>query len=115
MAKVTAPLLSLKATGQFANTMNFAGLNGGTRVYIKRDPKNSGTPQQKQKYAAGAANWQTLTAPEKAAWTATGKPKQLNGWQAFISYWLLLTPIPGGVQWDGGAAIWDGGAAIWQP
>lgn len=57
MAKVVAPLMSLEATGKFADAMVFQKGRGGKSIArIKKDPSNPNTEAQKshrQKMAAG--------------------------------------------------------------
>ena len=113
MAKITNPLMSISATGTIARKITFSGSTGGTRAFLRPTPKGTGTPAHKSRYSDGCAAWQLLSPAEKAAWSETGEPRRLNGFQAFMSAWLLETPSPYAI-WDGGAATWDGGTANWD-
>lgn len=57
MSKVTGPLLSLDASGKFADTLVFQNGRGGTKIArLKKDPKNPktiGQSAQRQKLGLG--------------------------------------------------------------
>lgn len=87
MAKLTAPLLSIDARGQFGKSMVFANWRGV--AYSRRFviPSNPNTAAQQQ--TRGVFNWLNqvwkLVDPDiQAIWTAFAKGKQLmnrNAWQ----------------------------------
>lgn len=112
MAKVTAPLHSLTASGSIGGTLTM--LRQSMRNIAKKKSRPGGTPSAAQLarralYQTRAAQWASLTQPEKDAWRAAGAARQITGFNAFMSAGIGST----GTQWDGGAALWDGGTAIW--
>lgn len=94
MAKITGPLFSVDAAGNFAGgTMQFRGGLRGTHAYRPANPKtiNKAPPTEAQTavrtaYQEIVAEWQGLTEQEKLAWDAaasnTGAP--VTGWNLYF-------------------------------
>ena len=71
MAKVTGPLFSIKASGQFASSMVFSNWKGINVVKKKGIPTGESTSQQnfvKACFADCADGWNELSAEEKVMW-----------------------------------------------
>jgi len=117
MAKVTAPLHSMTASGSIGGTLTM--LRALSRNIAKKKSKPSGAPSQAQierraYYRQASADWMALTPLEKAAWKPAADAKQITPYNAYMSA-ALAQYLPGaGVAWDGGAAQWDGGSAVWS-
>ena len=95
MAKVVAPLMSLEATGKFADAMVFQKGRGGKSIArIKKDPSNPDTDAQKahrQKMAAGGkairATGNTSAGKTFLASRITGE----NTWATVLSSSIIAT------------------------
>lgn len=117
MAKVTAPLHSVTASGSIGGTLTM--LRAMSRNIAKKKSKPGGAPSAAQLarrayYRQAAANWSALSAPEKAAWKPAADAAQITPYNAYISSALAAYSPAAGAAWDGGAAVWDSGAAVWS-
>lgn len=116
MAKVTAPLHSITASGSIGNTLTM--LRQLSRNIAKKKSKPGGAPSAVQVarrayYRQASADWMALTPLQKAAWKPAGDAAQITAFNAYMRA-QLAAYIPGtGLQWDSGGAVWDGGAAVW--
>lgn len=87
MAKVTAPLMSLDARGQFAKTMVFIGWKGIRTVrqfVIPANPNTAAQQAQRTLMAAAVATWKILGAVAKDAWNswAPYESKPMSGFNS---------------------------------
>lgn len=87
MAKVTAPLLSLDARGQFGKTMVFIGWKGIKTVRAYVVPANPNTAAQAAQRAIMAllvVAWKAMSTATKAAWNlwAPYETKTMSGFNA---------------------------------
>lgn len=117
MAKVTAPLMSMTASGSIANVLTM--LRASSRNIAKKKGAPGGTPSAAQLarrafYQSAAADWSAMTAPQKAAYAAAAAARQITPFNAYMSERLQAYNPAAGTQWDAGAAVWDGGATVWS-
>ena len=87
MAKLTGPLMSMSATGKFANSIVFVqGASGPVaRAYvIPSNPQSEAQTGVRAMMAWMSKEWAQLTAPEQATWlTAISKPGE-SAFNAFV-------------------------------
>lgn len=97
MAKLTGPLMSLDAHGNYAKQMTFRRGRNGTHVYRCIDPRlqNQAPPTEAQQavrtaYASLLTEWQALTTPEREDWTEIGYQQDppISGWNAYVQEFL---------------------------
>lgn len=96
MAKLTAPLLSLKASGQFAKTMvymNWKGIEDVRQYVIPANPNTAGQQAQRG-YMTNAVNaWHVdgYTALDVAAWNLYALAKKIaaSGFNMFTRFYVL--------------------------
>lgn len=117
MAKVTAPLHSLTASGSIGGTLTM--LRQSMRNIAKKKSRPGGTPSAAQLarrayYRQASADWMALTPLQKAAWKPAADAAQITPYNAYMSAALEAYSPAAGVAWDGGAAEWDGGTAVWS-
>jgi hypothetical protein len=117
MAKVTAPLHSLTASGSIGNTLTM--LRALSRNIAKKKSKPGGTPSAAQLarrayYRQASADWMALTNLQKAAWKPAADAAQITPFNAFMRAALKAYSPASGVAWDSGSATWDGGTAVWS-
>lgn len=87
MAKVTGPLLSLSASGEFAGLMEFRTGTAGTVVTTVRSvrpPRSPAQAAQSQRFANAVSGWRDLSATQKADWKTRGAAYALTGWQYYL-------------------------------
>ena len=92
MAKVTAPLFSLSASGQLAKSlvyMNWKGINDVRQYVIPANPKTEAQQGQRGHLTAAVSAWHTdgYTALDVAAWNlyALAKKVAASGFNMFAS------------------------------
>lgn len=117
MAKVTAPLHSISASGSIGGTLTM--LRSMSRNIAKKKSQPGGAPTAAQLarrayYRQASAAWMALTPLEKAAWKPAADAAQITPYNAYMSAALAAYSPAAGVAWDAGAAVWDGGAAVWS-
>lgn len=78
------------------------------------NPRTPAQMRQRARFAEGVAEWHTLAPEQRAAWKKIGRPRSLNGFQAFMRNWCLTTILPAHTVWDGAATIWDDGLTDWD-
>jgi hypothetical protein len=105
MAKVVGPIMSLDAKGKIKKTLVYQGFNGGVKVnkYSKPGSVNPFTPsasQLAQRAVIGArvAEWQALTAGQKAVWDQDAKDLGFHG-TGYHLYMHRATVSGGGDTW----------------
>jgi len=87
MARVTAPLLSLDASGTVGQTMTFAGWKGRNYVRQRVIPTNPRSPSQtgvRSMFKFLAQAWAGLLAAEKANYDAQAEALQLSSFNVFM-------------------------------
>lgn len=117
MAKVTAPLHSLTASGSIGSTLTM--LRSLSRNIAKKKSKPGGAPSAAQiarraYYRQASADWMALTPLEKAAYKPAADAAQITPYNAYMREALDAYSPATGVAWDGGSAVWDGGSAVWS-
>lgn len=88
MARVTGPLGSLTAAGQFGHTLIFQGGQQGTQVKKFATPKNPRTDAQKQtrRYTGPITRaWKSLMQVSRDSWSMGEDSKTNNGYHAYMS------------------------------
>jgi len=86
MAKLTAPLLSLDASGTFAGTTTFAKWKGINYARLRVDPANPKTTAQqlvRGAFAQAGLSWRLAPAAFRDPWTAFAKGRQFTGTNAY--------------------------------
>jgi hypothetical protein len=99
MAKVIAPLFSVRASGTLANTITY--VCGHLARYAGKKSEKGGQPPtaQNDKFSEAVALWQSFTDEQKQAWhdfaklvhdkrVCTNYEYYLNDYQLFMSYYL---------------------------
>lgn len=117
MAKVTAPLHSITASGSIGGTLTM--LRAMSRNIAKKKSKPGGEPSAAQLarrayYRQASAEWMALTPLQKATWKPAADAAQITPYNAYMSAALAAYSPAAGVAWDAGAAVWDGGTAVWS-
>jgi hypothetical protein len=87
MAKVTAPLLSMEASGQIGKTQVYAkwkGVQYGRRYVVPANPKSSAQSATRTVFYWLTQVWKLLDANVQVAWTAYASGKPLTNRNAFI-------------------------------
>lgn len=117
MAKVTAPLMSISASGSIGQTLTM--LKQMHRNIAKKKGKPGGQPSAAQLarrafYAQAAADWSALNPAQKLAWKPAADAAQITPFNAYMRAALNAYQPGTGAPWDAGAAIWDGGSAVWS-
>lgn len=100
MAKVTGPLLALRAHGDLSPALSYS-THRGTSI-AKKPPKHSDPkklPQLYQRWLFHTArwSWKSLTAGQQAAWKQTGYKYHLTGYQHYMKTYL---------QWPMDLKLW---------
>ena len=94
MAKLTAPLLSLRASGSINKTLTFFNCEHFSFVRSKRSPvKNADIPTagrlaQRAIYSQGIQAWKYLTDEERIAYNELKYPLSQTGFNRFMSKYL---------------------------
>ncbi len=87
MAKVTAPLFSIEASGKFGDSMVFGKWKGINYVRMHTKANQPNTKAQlavRDKFRQAAALYQRLTGDDKAAWKRSASGQPLTGYNLFI-------------------------------
>lgn len=89
MALVSAPLLSLDASGKLAGAIVFSKWKG--RQYVRSlvkpsNPRSGGQLGMRGAFKFLAQNWQNLTAGEQATWEDRADASVISPFNAFMSY-----------------------------
>lgn len=88
MAKVTGPLMSLDASGAFADTMVFAkwkGINYSRQYSVPSNPQTENQVKVREYFTAAVAAWQAETQETKDAWNTAANGQQLSGFNLYVS------------------------------
>lgn len=96
MARVTAPFLSLDASGKLADVLVASKWKGRNYMRLRVDPSNPQSDYQvgirnSMFYANTYFNKGTyLTAGQKAAWNAYAEAEQMSGWNRFARFYVVM-------------------------
>lgn len=107
MARATGPLFSVSAEGSIGNALTYTTWKGRATIKAKSIPTNPNTLAQRQaRFYIKLLNtlWDTLSAEEKATWSAEALARSMSEFNAFTSENLrrrsanqgILTAIGGG-------------------
>lgn len=93
MAKVTAPLLSMGASGTVGKTMTFGSWKG--IPYIRQrvtpaNPNSSGQQQTRTVFAGASQTWRLFNDDAKAPWNAFATGAQFTGRNAYVGRFTKL-------------------------
>jgi hypothetical protein len=87
MAKVTAPLLSMDASGQIAKTQVYASWKGvkyARQYVIPSNPQSAEQTQTRNCFYFGTQMWKLLPANVQAAWTSAAKGMAMTNRNLFL-------------------------------
>lgn len=92
MARITGPLLSLDARGNWARgALQFRGGLKATHAYrpappgsVNQAPATSAQSIIRQHYRAAIEDWRALSEAERADWNASAEEQHLSGWNLFL-------------------------------
>ncbi len=87
MAKVTAPLFSIEASGKFGDSMVFGKWKGINYVRMHTKANQPNTKAQiavRDKFRQAAALYQRLSGSDKAAWKRSASGQPLTGYNLFM-------------------------------
>jgi hypothetical protein len=99
MARVNGPLLSLDASGKFANVMVASIWKGRNYFRAHFIPTNHNTPDQQAQRAAFAAavlSWQGLYASAQDQWDVAARDvyPPISGFNYYVSQYCLQSGYP---------------------
>lgn len=89
MVKVTAPALSMEASGSLGGVMVFSKWKGRPYVrslVIPSNPKSGGQVGMRAMFSFLAKAWATLSAPNQATWEDRAAQLVVSEFNAFMSY-----------------------------
>jgi len=89
MVKVSAPVLSLDASGSIGGAMVFSkwkGRNYVRSLVIPANPKSGGQVGVRAMFKYLAQFWASLTAPNQATWESRADDSVISPFNAFMSY-----------------------------
>ena len=95
MTKLTGPLFSLGASGSIDQTLTYRtqkGQNVALKIPSHADPATLPQFYQRQTYRNGCFWWGSLSAPEKAAYRATGITHHRTAFQEAMAFYLPNQP-----------------------
>lgn len=93
MAKITGPLMSASAAGNWGKgALQFrAGASGRIHAYrpadpttINQQPASAAQETTRQSYRAAVAEWQLLDDAARAGWNERADSEGLSGWNLFL-------------------------------
>ena len=89
MAKLTGPLMSLSASGQFASTIVYAtwkGIKYARAYVIPENPNTSAQQVIRGYFSTAVAAWQGETSPHRLLWTdyASTNGLQESGFNLYV-------------------------------
>lgn len=116
MAKVTAPLMSLTASGSIANVLTMLHTNARQVAKRKSAPTGAASPFQTARrafYQLAAADWRALDQPTRTTYQPAADAARITLYNAYMAARLATFATGLGILWDQGAAVWDGSAAVW--
>jgi len=99
MAKVTAPLFSLDASGTIGKAFTFSKWKG--RHYVRTrvspyNPQSSGQSTQRTAFSAAVAVWKGMSSSEKESWNNRAKNLGLvmSGYNFYVQQYLEQGGLP---------------------
>ena len=98
MAKVTAPLLSISASGQFAQTLRFASVRAGEIVFAPSKYKKIKQPTEGNQFSWRAFHgrvikvYKNLSAGELSFLETEGLYKNMSPYHSFMHHYLTKKP-----------------------
>jgi len=99
MAKVTGPLMSIDASGAFADTMVYAkwkGINYSRQYAIPGNPRTANQLQIRDYFTTAVAAWQAEDQATKDAWNQAASGKPLSGFNLYVGEYLSYRIANGG-------------------
>lgn len=102
MAKITAPLLSLSASGSVANTLNYSKYKSVSYVRFKsllvkaRDSKTIKQFAWRDFFTTIYFIWKNLSVNDREILTELQKGKPMTGWNIFAKMYMLRKPTDAG-------------------
>jgi hypothetical protein len=78
------------------------------------DPNTEAQQVNRNKVRLAVTAWHALGADDKARWRTIGSPRNITGFNAYLSAWLRGTLTSGSTQWDAGLSAWDAGSTRWD-
>jgi hypothetical protein len=97
MAKVTAPLLSLAATGSIARRITFRTLAGrsiASRWTAPTTPPSTYQVEDRQRAADAAAAWAQASTKDRNAWRAAATAARLPVYAIYMREYILQRCAP---------------------
>lgn len=91
MTKLVAPLGSYSASGKLANVLTYSSRASGNQVRFQRVPKDKLTPARiraRYAYKTAVQGWNSLSPSEQSAFNIQARPKNLTGFNLYISQFL---------------------------
>ncbi|NWF92476.1 MAG: hypothetical protein HXY46_06135 [Syntrophaceae bacterium] len=91
MAKVTGPLMSIDASGAFADTMVYAkwkGINYSRQYAIPGNPRTANQLQIRDYFTTAVAAWQAEDQTTKDAWNQAASGKPLSGFNLYVGEYV---------------------------
>jgi hypothetical protein len=116
MAKITAPLLSISATGSINNILNYQSPAGKNIVRVYKKTNKIRSPKQKtvnERYSKCVKDWLNLDQTSIAEYKKKASLLNLNGMNVFISENMNKTINNQSIRWDNNQSMWDGGQTVW--
>ena len=98
MVKVTAPLLSLAASGTIANAITYAtwkGIKYGRLRVIPQNPKTAAQTAQRTLFSNAVLGWHAEDAPSKAEWEAAASGTAMSGFNYYVQQYIAAGDDPG--------------------
>ncbi|MDZ7721674.1 MAG: hypothetical protein U5R06_02310 [candidate division KSB1 bacterium] len=99
MAKVTAPLFSLDASGTIGKAFTFSKWKG--RNYVRTrvspyNPKSTGQTTQRTAFSSAVTVWQGMSSGEKDNWNARARGLGLvmSGYNFYVQQYLDQGGVP---------------------
>lgn len=93
MAKVTAPLLSIGASGTIGDTITFARWKGvayGRQRVVPANPKTAAQTSTRNTFRTGTEAWRDMPGGITEVWNAFAEGRALAGRNAFIGFFTRL-------------------------
>ena len=87
MAKVTAPLASIGASGSVHGTLTFSQRKSGQQVRFQKKQKdyvNDARQAARANYSAAVAAWRAMTTEEKAVYFTRAENMPMTGYNLFV-------------------------------
>lgn len=113
MAKITAPLLSLSATGKIGKTLNFKTWGDISCVRLQRKPRSVADPRTIEQvffrdyFSDVVKVWQFSDSVYKSELDEYGEPKHQSGFNFHVRAYFLDKPTACGVSRLGFSMLGD--------